>query len=165
MAKVSAMSHLAGYLEVTPCPMVIVRKAPVIISHPKKKKLSNSQQILFTLLEKRFQRYVAAQRSSERQKSKCRTDKNQCHNGLQDNLYVHDYSTVSGVGLPSDLDSSIDSEDQQGRPHRGKATSLRHRKKTLVKDRRNEPFPSSLRPMNQSSLTSSNALSSMGEHA
>lgn len=57
---------MAG-LKVTPfSPMaaLIVRKAPVAISHPAKQKaLSNSQQTLFTMLEKRLKRYVAGQQS------------------------------------------------------------------------------------------------------
>ena len=153
----------------TPCPMVIVRKAPVIISHPKQKGLSNSQQILFTLLEKRFQRYVAAHRSSDRQKSKCRTDQNQRHNGVQQSrparLSVQDKmsSTVLDVGLPSDLDSSFDSEDQLRRSHRSKATCYTRHRKKMKELRMDESSPPSLRPINQTSSTSSNALSNMGK--
>lgn len=44
-------------LEVKPCPMMIVSKAPVL-APSRKKPLSTSQEVLFTLLNKRFQRYL-----------------------------------------------------------------------------------------------------------
>ena len=51
-------------LEVKTCPLMIVSKAPVVVSNPKNKPLSNSQEVLFTLLNKRFQRYLASQAST-----------------------------------------------------------------------------------------------------
>ena len=51
-------------LEVKPCPMMTVSKAPVLVAQSRKKPLSNSQEVLFTLLNKRFHRYLASQTRS-----------------------------------------------------------------------------------------------------
>lgn len=164
MAKLSAMSPLTSYLEVAPCPVVIVRKAPVMMSHPKQKILSNSQQILFTYLEKRFQRYVASQKSSDSQRRICTSGKNQDRKVVQEKVVQEKPSSVhsSDVDLSFSPDSSFscDGEDQKRSLYKGK----RYKRRTPVKDRKNEPFPSLLiHRVNQTSSRTNNSLSSMGE--
>ncbi len=84
-------------LDVKPCPVMIVSKAPVLIPQSRKKPLSTSQEVLFTLLNKRFQRYLHSTQTN--------------NNDGRKNKPITDAQESSPVSIIDQQSSSVGQED------------------------------------------------------